>query len=369
MKIVRNLFRILVGLVFVFSGFVKGVDPLGTVYRMDDYFIAFSIPWATAFSLYLTIFLCMLEFVMGVSLLFNLWIRKTAWILLPMMIYFTILTFFDAVYNIVPDCGCFGDAIKMTNTQTFLKNLLLMAMVIPIFAWRKKYRSMLSSAGEFSLILTISLAFVLLSIYCYRHLPLIDFMDWKTGSQIDQTTSLPVRFFVTYKNKKTGEEKEYVAPDYPWNDSVWMSEWVFKSQRVEDPNKDKAMALKVEDAEGNDITSRLLGNEGFTFFLISQNLADASEEAFLDILPLYKKAVADNHLFVCLTNSLPEEIKLFRMAHGTAFEYFNADDVVLKTMVRANPGLILLHNGVVVAKWHHNDFPSYEEVRDKFLSK
>jgi len=369
MKIVRTLFRILIGLVFVFSSFVKGIDPLGTVYRMDDYFIAFSIPWAIPFSLFLTIVLCVLEFIVGISLLFNLWIRKIAWIMLPMMIYFTVLTFFDAVFNMVPDCGCFGDAIKLTNTQTFLKNLVLIAMIIPIFAWRKKYRSLLPAYGEFSLILIAAFAFAMLSVHCYRHLPLIDFMDWKTGSRVNKSTSMPVRFFVTYKNKKTGEEKEYVAPDYPWNDSVWMSEWVFKSQRVEDPDKDKVMALQAEDSKGNDVTSILLDNPGYSFILVSYNLAEANPQAFLKILPFYKKAIADGYSFVCLTNSIPGEIKHFRMSHGTAFDYYNADDIVLKTMIRANPGLILLHDGVVIAKWHNNDFPAYEEVKNSFMSK
>ena len=140
MKLLRNILRILTGLVFVFSGFVKGVDPLGTVYRMNDYFQVFGMPWAEPFSLVLTIFLCTLEFTLGISLLFNLWIRWTAWPLLFVMIYFTILTFFDATLNMVPDCGCFGDALKMTNLQTFLKNVVLLAFILVIFMGRKKFR-------------------------------------------------------------------------------------------------------------------------------------------------------------------------------------------------------------------------------------
>ena len=218
MKILRTIFRILVGLVFIYSGFVKAIDPLGTVYRMEDYFLAFNIPWFMQFSLYLTIFLCVLEFSVGISLLFNLWIRKMAWVLLAMMIYFTVLTFFDAVYNLVPDCGCFGEALKLTNIQTFIKNIILMGFVVPIFIWRKKFRSLLPSLGDFTMLFIIAAAFSALSIYCYRHLPIIDFMDWKVGNRVNKTETLPVKFYVTYKNKLTGEEKEYVSPDYPWND-------------------------------------------------------------------------------------------------------------------------------------------------------
>ncbi len=369
MKLLRNLFRILVGLVFVYSGFVKGIDPLGTVYRMDDYFLAFNMPVFMAFSLYLTVFLCMLEFTIGISLLFNLWIRKTSWILLPMMIFFTILTFFDAVYNIVPDCGCFGDALKITNVQTFIKNVVLMGLVLPIFAWRKKYRSLLPSSGDFALLTVIAVAFLSMSVYCYRHLPLIDFMGWKVGNRVNKTEVKPVTFYVTYKNKKTGEEKEYVSPNYPWNDSVWLADWIFKSQRVVDPNKEQGMVLRVEDQFGGDFTSAVLDNPDYQFILVAYDLNRANRDGFHKILPLFKKSMADGYSFICLTNSLPAEIKKFRMENGTAFDYYNSDDVVLKTMVRSNPGLILLKDGIVIGKWGFRDFPSYEDLKEGLMKK
>ncbi len=369
MRISRTVFRILVGLVFIFSGFVKGIDPLGTVYRMDDYFQAFNLVWAMPFSLYLTIFLCVLEFSIGVSLLFNLWIRKTAWILLPMMTFFTILTFFDAVFNLVPDCGCFGDAIKLTNVQTFMKNLLLMALVIPVFFWKNKYRSALPLFAEIIILFLTLVSYAGISIYCYNHLPLIDFMVWKTGKNVNQTTTLPVKFYVTYKNRHTGEEKEFIAPDYPWNDSIWLSNWIFKSQRVEDPNRNQGNILRVEDEHGNIITSSILENPSFQFIIVAYDLAKADPVGFLKILPFYKSVLNDGYSFICLTSTLPSEVKKFRIANGTAFEYYYADDVVLKTMVRANPGLILLKNGVVLAKWHYHDFPSYDEVRRNYLEK
>ncbi len=367
MKALRTIFRILVGLVFVFSGFVKGIDPLGTVYRMEDYFIAFNLPWFIQFSLLLTFFFCTLEFFLGISLLFNLWIRKTAWILVPVMMYFTILTFFDAFYNLVPDCGCFGDALKLTNMQTFIKNIFLMALVLPIFIWRKKYRSLLPSWGDFILLLITVISFSALSIQCYRHLPMIDFMAWKVGNRVNKTEIQPVTFYVTYKNKLTGEEKEYISPNYPWNDSVWLANWIFKSQRVVDPNKNQGLVLRAEDQHGTDFTSSILDNAGYQFILVAYDLNKTDRKGFHRILPLYKKATLDGHSFVCLTNSGPGDIKQFRMANGTAFDYYIADDVVLKTMVRSSPGLILLKDGIVMAKWGFRDFPSYEEVRKEYL--
>jgi len=362
MKLIRTILRIIVGLVFVFSGFVKGVDPLGTVYRMDDYFIVFGTVWAIPFSLYLTIFLCTLEFILGISLLFNLWIRVTAWPLLLMMIYFTILTFFDAVLNLVPDCGCFGDAIKLSNLNTFLKNLVLMAMIVIIFISRKKYRGLLHAKLESIVLALFILSFSGMSVYAYRHLPVIDFMGWKVGNQVNKKATEPIKVFVTYKNIKTGESKEFLSPDFPWNDSTWMAEWKFVSQRVIDPNGDMAMTLRAEDESGNDVTGNIIDNPDFQFILVAYALSATDKAAFRKILPFYKQAVADGYSFVCLTATDFPGIRTFKVANGTAFEFYTADDVVLKTMVRSNPGLILLKDGKVLGKWHFNDFPTYEEV-------
>ena len=365
---VRNIFRIFIGLVFIFSGFVKGIDPMGTVYRMNDYFIAFGFPWAMQFSLYLTLFLCVLESILGISLLFNLWLRKTLWVLLPMMFFFTILTFFDAVYNLVPDCGCFGDAVKLTNVQTFIKNLVLMAMVVPVFTWRNKFRGALSAKGDVVVLSLFAVFFFGLSLYCVAHLPLIDFMGWKVGNRVNKMATLPVQFYVTYKNRNTGEVKEFKAPNYPWNDSVWLSTWIFQRQRVVDPNMNQGLALRAEDQDGNDLTSLILDNPDYQFILVAYDLNETNTRGFHRILPLYKQATRDGYSFVCLTSTLGDAIRQFKMANGTAFDFYNSDDIVLKTMVRSNPGLVLLKDGVVIAKWAWRDFPTYEEVKTQFLT-
>jgi uncharacterized membrane protein YphA (DoxX/SURF4 family) len=362
MRIIRNILRIVVGLVFIFSGFVKGIDPLGTVYRMDDYFIVFGTPWAIPFALYLTIFLCTLEFILGISLLLNLWIRVSAWPLLLIMICFTILTFFDAVLNLVPDCGCFGEAVKLTNVQTFLKNLVLMVLIILIFISRKKFKGMLPVKMESVVLFLFIAAFAGMSVYAYRHLPLIDFMEWKVGNQVNKKSSEPAKFFLTFKNIKSGEVKEYLSPDYPWKDSAWVAEWKFVGQRVINPNPGQTIILKLEDEAGNDVTGNVIDNPGFQFILVAWDLAETDKEAFLKILPFYKKAEAEGNSFVCLTATDFPGIRKFRLANGTAFEFYTADDVVLKTMIRSNPGLILIKDGKVLGKWHYNDFPLYDEV-------
>ena len=141
MKILANTFRILTAIVFLFSGFVKGVDPLGFAYKIEDYFVAYHVDWAMPLALAISVIMCTLEFTVGAMLLLNFRMKFTSWVLLLMMIYFTGLTLIDAINNPVPDCGCFGDAIKLTNWQTFYKNVVLIIFAIVIFAYRKKFRN------------------------------------------------------------------------------------------------------------------------------------------------------------------------------------------------------------------------------------
>ncbi len=369
MKILRTSFRILVGTVFIFSGFVKGIDPLGTAFRMEDYFLAFGTPWAIPTALTLSVFLCVLEFVLGVSLLFNLAIRATSWILLPMMTFFTILTFFDATYNIVPDCGCFGEAVKLSNLATFIKNLILMGFIIPIFLWRNKFRPKLTPKAGWVILFLVTVSFTALSLWCIRHLPVIDFMAWKVGNRVNQTEALPVKFYVTYRNKTTGQEKEYLTPDYPWNDTVWLAQWEFIGQRVEDPNELSGAMLKIEDPSGNDLTRAILDDPGYQFLFVAWDLKKTRRAAFNEILPFYVRARDAGIPFHCLVSALPGEARDFRLKHGTAFEYYLADDIVLKTMIRANPGLILMKDGVVLAKWNGRDLPPWDVVRQRYLNQ
>ena len=366
MKVVRTLFRVIVGIVFIFSGFVKGIDPLGTVYRMQDYFLAFGTTWANDLALPLTIFLCVLEFSLGISLLFNLWIRKSAWMLIAMMTYFTVLTFFDAFFNLVSDCGCFGDAIKMTNTETFLKNVVLMGMVVPIFLWRKKFKGMLKPPGDLIVLGAIMVLFTGLSLYCLWHLPVIDFRGWKTGSEVNKTSDQAVQFFVTYKNKNTGERQEFLTPNYPWNDSTWLANWIFDSQRVEDPNQD-AITLMIEDSLGNDLAQNFLEIPDYHFFVVVYSLEESNKPALIRLKPFSVAASQAGYSFIGLTSTLPQEVAAFKAESGIGFEFYSSDDVVLKSMIRSNPGLILLKDGFVVKKWHYNDFPGWEQIRERYI--
>jgi uncharacterized membrane protein YphA (DoxX/SURF4 family) len=366
MKIIRNISRILVGIVFIFSGFVKGVDPMGTVFRIEDYFAAFGTTWANPMAPFLTVFLCTLEFTLGISLLFNLKIRWASWLVLLMMTYFTVLTLFDALFNLVPDCGCFGEAVKLTNTQTFLKNLVLMVLVLVIFVWRARFRPGFSGLTQWAFLVVAAGLFSGMMIYAYRHLPIIDFMDWRVGKTVNRTIQKPAQFYVTYKNRKTGETKEYLAPNYPWNDSVWMSEWVFVSQRAAG-GQSQQMTLQVEDREGNDVTQSILGNPDYQLIAVSWDLAHADAPALKKLYHMYVFSEEDGYSFSLLTSTLPAEADTILARQGILMPFYLADDAVLKTMVRSNPGLILLKDGVVIKKWAFRDLPNYDKMVAKYF--
>ena len=369
MKFIGNLSRLLVGFVFIFSGTVKGIDPMGTAFRIDDYFIAYGTEWAIPLALFLTISLCALEFVLGISLVFNAWIRKTSWLLFPLMIFFTILTFVDAIWEPVPDCGCFGDAIKLTNWETFYKNIILILFTAVIFFRRKKFKSPHGAIYEFVVLALFSIGFVWFIMYNLNHLPNADFREWKVGNDMNPEGGGEAKIYLTFKNSETGEEVEYLSPDYPWQDSVWTSNWEFVDQRVDDSEVLKIHELIIEDALGADVTDIHINNPDYQFFIIAYDLSLADRESFDRINALFSDADDAGYSMIAITSSLAEEVDEFHsaIAADRHFEFYFGDDVVLKTMIRANPGLLLMKDGIILGKWHYNDIPDYVDVEEEFM--
>jgi uncharacterized membrane protein YphA (DoxX/SURF4 family) len=368
MKWIANISRILIGLVFVFSSFVKGVDPLGTAYRLEDYFIAFHCSFFIPFALFFSILLCTLEFAAGIMLLFNLRMKIASWLLLLMMVFFTLLTLNDALFNPVPDCGCFGDAIKLTNWQTFYKNLVLLPLAGFVFIYRKQFKPFTRNGNQTLLAGLFIASFAGFSWYCYSHLPALDFTEWKIGHKLYPDNPKPVKFFLSYKNKATGEVKEYPSPNYPFNDSIWMSQWEFVSQRVEDPNFYYGKSLIISDTSGNVVTQNIIRNPDYQLIVNSYDLSKADREAFVKLNDFCAKAYADNVATAVLVSASPSDISRFAKENKLQLDFYTTDDIVLKSIVRSNPGLLLLKEGVILKKWHRNDLPEYEEFK-KMIGK
>jgi hypothetical protein len=195
---------------------------------------------------------------------------------------------------------------------------------------------------------------------------MVDFRGWKTGTDLVPEDRGEAKVYLTYQNKNTGETKEYLSPNYPWNDSVWLQEWEFVGQRVDESGVIKGHNLMINDAEGNDVTSFIIENPDFQFLVVSYDLEKGATKGFEKVSVLADIIYGNGYSVVVLTGSLMEDVESFRQKYSAELEYYNADDIELKTMVRSNPGLILIKDGIVLEKWAWRDFPDFEELNEKY---
>lgn len=360
-----TLCRVLVGALFIFSSFTKGVDPLGTKYKMLDYFIAYNIEWLNSLALALAILLIMAEFVVGICLLLNLLPRLATLGATLLMIFFTISTFFDALYNLVPDCGCFGTAIKMSNWQTFFKNLIILAVLIPLILNNKTLvNKRVTTLGQSVFTVIFIGLFIGFEIYNVRHLPVIDFMDWKVGRDMKPVENPePAEIYLTFKNIETGETQEYISPNYPWNDSVWMSKWEFVSQRQEGGTQSLGFSILNEDSD--DFTHLLYETEKL-FVFVAPYLNEMTEQDLAECQRIYDFANEHAYNYLWITSVNPEYVYELQDKYFMFDEVYYGDELELKSMVRSNPGLILMNNGVIIDKWSKIDFPDNQTVLNFF---
>ena len=345
--------RLLVGALFIFSSFTKGVDPLGTKYKMLDYLAVYGMTWLNDFALVLAMLMILAEFIVGICLITKVFPRLAVLGATLLMLFFTITTLFDALYDLVPDCGCFGTAIKMSNWQTFYKNLVIDAVLIPLIFNNKRLISRFSVSTQFIMGCFYALVFLGFEIYNYRHLPVVDFMNWKVGKQLTTETAEESKIYLTYRNKATGETKEYLSPNYPWNDSVWMSQWEFVDQRVE--GGANFLGFSALDEEGNDVTENILTTENLLMFT-SHDLTKVTEKEWEKIKKITEAAEKQDFTVIWTVADEPEYVNQLREKYDFLYEVYYADELEIKPIVRSNPGLIWLDNGLVKDKWSSVDF-------------
>jgi len=373
MKTLRIFCRTIVGLVFIFSGFVKGVDPLGSVYKFQEYFEAYHVEWLSSLALFLAVFLCAVEFTIGVMLVFGVKPKLAAWLAFAMMFFFTGLTLLSAINNPVSDCGCFGDAIKLTNWETFYKNVVLIVLALALLLTNRFSKPAFSIKNEISIIVLGIGIIVFASVFSLRHLPIIDFLPWKVGNKIsEQVIPTPEKseVFLVYKDKKTGQQFEYTAKTLPWQDSVKMASIEFVEQKKKITQAYKEAPIHdfiITDSDGNIVTDQIVANPGYQFILVSYDLGSTSKSAYADINKFVEGCDKDSISFVGLTGSIAETVEAFRQEQQTLYPFHNVDETALKTMIRSNPGLLLLKDGVVLAKWGWRDIPEYSKVKEKYI--
>ena len=364
---VVNVCRLVLAATFIFSGYVKAIDPLGTLYKLKDYAAAMSLngllpDWVLVG---VAIALGALEFALGVFMLFAVRRHVVSRITLAFMTAMTVLTLWIFVADPVKDCGCFGDALKLTNGETLLKNIVLIACAA-LVAWRPVDMARFISRSNQWIVRYYTVAYIVItSVYCLYTLPIFDFRPYHVGTNIKQGMEIPEgaeqpEFESTFLLRKNGETREFTLDNYP--DSTWEyvdTRTVQTKKGYEPPIHD--FALTSCDT-GEDITEQVLTKKGYTFLLVSPRLAVADDSNFGDIDQIYEYAEENGADFYCVTASANDEIERWRDITGAEYQFCNADETTLKTMIRSNPGLILLKDGTIIDKWSHNALPQTDDL-------
>ena len=369
MKYIRLLSRIIPGVVFIFSGFVKAVDPLGSAYKFADYFTAFKLGFLEFLALPLGVLLSAFELVLGMTLILGYRKRVVFSITLWFMAFFTVLTFILALFNPVTDCGCFGDALILTNWETFLKNVVLMGFVLVLWFDRKRESAGRPVLGEWMVIAGLYVMASLFSAWNYRHLPLIDFRPYEVGTVISEKMLVPegmptdeYETSLIYRNRETGKSSTFTLEDYPRDTLLWefeTSESRLVSKGYEPPIHDFALM----DENGFDLSEEILQDKAYSLIMISHDLAHARPEALQGAVDWSQlEILAGDFSFYAVSSSTSSVIESVAGELGLSYRFLAADEIMLKTIVRSNPGFMLLKNGAIIGKWGWRDFPSIEEL-------
>ena len=363
LKMIVNLCRIIVAVTFIFSGFVKAIDPIGTQYKLQDYLGAIGMAgilpnWTL---LAVAVFLAAIEFCIGIFLLFAIQRRLISKLTVAFMAFMTIVTVWIVVADPVKDCGCFGDALHLTNTETLIKNIVLLVCSLTIMYRPLAMFRFVSKSNQW-IVTNYTIVFILvssgLSLY---YLPIFDFRPYHIGVNIPRGMEIPKgaklpQFKTTFIMEKNGQRKEFTLDNYP--DASWKfidSKTVQTSEGYIPPIHDFSI---TDNKTGLDLTNSVLGHKGYTFLLIAPHLETADDSNFGDIDRLYEYAQSYDIPFYCLTASTAKAIKRWIDLTGAEYSFCITDEAVLKTIIRSNPGLLLLKDGTIINKWSHNNLPN-----------
>lgn len=377
---ITHVARFLVGGLFIFSGFIKANDPLGFSYKLKEYFEVFQNDTGMAFfelfghiALPLAILICASEIILGVMLLIGYRRDLTLWLLFAQIAFFTFLTFYSACFNKVTHCGCFGDFLKLKPWQSFWKDIALMILITLLFSGKENIKELFAPMMTNALF-TIGLLFSLgFPIYTFRNLPIFDFRAYAPGMNIKENMKYPATYkpaeietgFI-YENLKTGEKKHFNLKNYPWQDTLNWKWFATDNVVVKDAiDAPKITDFNVNNLDGQPITDSLLNNKNFSFWLIIYDINETEDNKTLisEINDFYKLASMEKYQFIALTASGPSDIDAFKHKHNALFDFATVDQTVLKTMIRSNPGLMLMKEGTVIANWHWRNWPSFSEVK------
>jgi len=365
-KIAVEFSRVILGIVFIFSGFVKAIDPLGGAYKIQEYFYAFELSDLSFFAMPLTFLQAAIEFGVGVCLLIGIYRRFNSLLVLLIMMFMTPLTLYLAIANPVADCGCFGDALVISNWQTFYKNIFLLIAALIVFVWVRSMTSLLSHKRYFWASIWIYVYIFAVSFYCLRYLPVIDFRPYKIGVNIPEKREIPAdaeqpEYDIKLYYSKNGIVKEFTVNDYPQGDSTWTFVDT-KAQLIKSGYQPPIHDFSISDSDGFDITEVILSNPSYTFLLISNKIKEANDTNVDKINDIYDFSNEEGYDFYAVTSSSASDIQSWIDNTGAEYPFCTADDTMLKTIIRSNPGLLLLKDGTIIYKWPNTSLPDNDKL-------
>lgn len=357
-KVIDQFFRFFVGILFIFSGLIKINDPIGTSIKLKEYFEVFATDFGSFFeifvphSLFIAVIVVVLEVLLGVALIINYRINLTAWFFLLLIVFFTFLTFYSAFFNKVTDCGCFGDAIPLTPWESFLKDVVLLVMILYIFFRRKHFKPLLADkTGNLIMIAALGIN-LFLAIYSIRHLPYIDFRPYKVGNNIPELMEPSEPYRYKYIFEKDGETYEF--SEFPSDTTYEYKDLILLNPEAQP----KITDYHIWTDEGDYTLETLIGNK---LIIIIYDVSKASTKHIDEIRNLISELPPSVEA-LALTASNEAQFESFRHEYQLAIPYYFADMTVLEAIIRSNPGLWLLKEGTVMGKWHHNDVPTADVI-------
>ena len=380
--------RFLVAGLFVFSGFIKANDPLGFSYKLKEYFEVFQADTGLSFfemfahiALPLAIIICASEIILGVMLLIGYRTKLTLWLLFAQIVFFTFLTFYSACYNKVTHCGCFGDFIKLRPWESFWKDIVLLVLITLLFAGQSNIKGLFAPMIVSVLFLLGFIFSFWFPIYTFRNLPPFDFRAYAPGLSIKEGMKKGADYkdpvyesLLVYQNIKNGDLKEFTNDAYMkskiWEDTLnWKWHETKTKLLSEAVNPPRITDFTVSDLDGNNITDSVLNDKNYSFWLIVHELSltNQNETVMAEVNDLYKLATLDHHKFIAFTASSAKEIDQFKHQHNALYDFATVDNTVLKTMIRSNPGVMLVKDGKVIMNWHYNNLPTYSDAKQKFM--
>lgn len=366
MKYIVAIARIIVGGLFIFSGFIKLNDPVGFSFKLTDYFakdvlnLEFLIPYALGIALFVVI----LEVILGVMILLSYMKKPVLWSLLGLIVFFTFLTFYSAYFNKVTDCGCFGDFWKLTPWESFTKDIILLVLIVILFIGEKYIQPIFSIKANLGITVVSLLACIFFGRHVLNHLPTFDFRPYKIGANIMEGMSVPEGaplpvFEYIWKFDVNGEEKEIITEttNYPTVEGGTYKSVTSRILRegYEPPIHD----FSIESTDGDDMTEAFM-EEDKLIVVIMYNLDKSEETGFSKVKEFTDKALQKGYKVIGLSSSDPQDLKDLGDLLGFGFDFYLTDETALKTIVRSNPGILKLEKGTIVGKAHYNDFENIE---------